>query len=66
VEYDPDALLSGSSDAGFFGTPGEDTRGEATDSGRGEDLATLLDPDTRLSSSNAVGFLGGSGVDLPN
>jgi hypothetical protein len=41
MSCDPDILLSGSSDAGFFGTPGEDVRGEAMDSGRGDILEML-------------------------
>jgi hypothetical protein len=66
VLYDPDALRSGSSDAGFFGIPGDDVRGEAMDSGRGDRFATSWDPDTLLSSSNEAGFFGVSGVDLLN
>jgi hypothetical protein len=66
VLYDPDALRSGSNEAGFFGMPGDDIRGEAIESGRGDLFGTSCDPDTLLSSSSDAGFFGVSGVDLPN
>lgn len=67
VLYDPETLLSGSSEAGFFGIPGEDEfRCETMDSGRGDFTGTSWVPDARLSSSNDDGFLGGSGVAFPN
>jgi hypothetical protein len=66
VLYDPDALRSGSSEAGFFGIPGDDVRGEAIESGRGDLFGTSCDPDTLLSSSKDAGVFGVSGVDLLN
>jgi hypothetical protein len=66
VLYDPDTLRSESSEAGFFGTPGDDMRGEAMESGRGDLFVTSCEPDTLLSSSNDGGFFGVSGVDLLN
>lgn len=58
---DPETLLSGSRETGFFGTPGEDEfRGETMDSSRGDFMVISW------ADSNDIGFLGGSAMDFPN
>jgi hypothetical protein len=63
VLWDPDTLRSGSNEAGFFGIPGEEVRGDGMESGRDVFFAKSCEPDTLRSRSS--GFFGGSGVALP-